>query len=65
MWWSESLMAKVRRLEAKVQSLEQRANQIERRVTTIERGGFGVTPKKLDGLSTDPDKSVRKTSSSS
>ena len=63
-------MARVRALETRLERIELRADhnqtlrqEIERRVTTLERGGFGSTPRKLDGLSTDPDNSIRRTSS--
>ena len=69
-WFSESVLARIRALEKRTADLEDEKGdhyrwlmQLETRVKTIERGGFGSTPRKLDGLSTDPDNSIRRTSS--
>ena len=62
-WFSESVLARIRALEVRADRMELKQDLTAQRVMTLERGGFGSTPKKLDGLSTDPYNSIRRTSS--
>ena len=56
-WFSESVLARIRALEKRASDLEDEKGdhyrwlmQLETRVKTIERGGFGGTPKKLESV---------------